>query len=397
MTKDEWYDNLTVNDTLTMKAPNQQDWINLKTVWVTVPQPGPILRITQGIWGMKDFSCTGFLGSVSKTEITFGATYTNCVPSDIGKMVKDDGEDTAVLKDYDNDNKKWWLAGSASITSGSSMTIVNGTGTGTSSGNSSSGGGGAILMGHGLNGASDPPKISLVDSDSGYDTLYLKKFGGEPANLDLGDLTVHGKIQTGGPDLIIDGTHVQITKSNGLNIYVGVEKADDHCLVMGYHADYNIGYMYIYGDPWYSGLTIGNEGTCYFGHGVYPEPGSYMRYLGNWDLWWYDVYTEYLEVMYLPWWAAISDPARLDALKNCRPIVVQEKDGKTREVIDIESMNFLASDDGKGKSWSLNKVSGFLIGVCRDLVIEKEQQEQRIAELEQRLSTLETSANQKPD
>jgi hypothetical protein len=143
---------------------------------------------------MKDFSCTGFLGSVSKTQITFGATYTNCVQSDIGKMVKDDGEDTAVLKDYDNEHKKWWIAGSFSIASGSSMTIVDGQGAGTSSGNSSTGGGGAILMGHGLSDASDPPKITLVDSASGFDKLHLKQLNGSPANLDLGNLIAHGTI-----------------------------------------------------------------------------------------------------------------------------------------------------------------------------------------------------------
>jgi hypothetical protein len=94
---DETYDNVTINDTLTMKAPSphQTYEIKIKTVWVTVPTPGPILRISQGIWGIKDFSCLGFLGSVSKTVVTFGATYTNCVPSDIGKMVKDDGVDTS--------------------------------------------------------------------------------------------------------------------------------------------------------------------------------------------------------------------------------------------------------------------------------------------------------------
>jgi hypothetical protein len=183
MTKDEWYDNLDINDTLTMKAPNQQDWIALKTVWVTYPTPGPILKISQGMWGMKDFSCLGFLGSVSKTVIKFGATYTNCVPTDVGKMVKANGEDTSVLAAYDNvpdeyGKKTWWLAGSASVASGSSMTIVDGQGAGTSSGDSSTGGGGAILM----------------DSAQGHHTLHLKKFDGTPAHLDLGDLTAHGQL-----------------------------------------------------------------------------------------------------------------------------------------------------------------------------------------------------------
>lgn len=198
MTKDEWYDNLTINDTLKMHAPDQQNFIDIKTVWVTVPTAAPILKISQGMWGMKDFSCLGFLGSVSKTTITLGETYTNCIPTDIGKMVKDDGGDTSVLANYDNENKKWYLAGSASVVSGSSMTIVNGTGAGISSGNSTTGGGGAILMGHGLNDASEPPKITLMDSASGFDTLYLKKFGGsDPAHLDIGTISIHGHLGVG--------------------------------------------------------------------------------------------------------------------------------------------------------------------------------------------------------
>jgi hypothetical protein len=70
------------------------------------------------------------------------------------------------------------------------MTIVDGTGAGTSSVDSSTHGGGAILMGHGLGGASDPPKIVLMDSAQGYDTLHLKKTDGLPATLNLGKLEV---------------------------------------------------------------------------------------------------------------------------------------------------------------------------------------------------------------
>jgi hypothetical protein len=269
-------------------------------------------------------------------------------------------------------------------------------------------GGGAVNMGHGWEYYLDPPRINLTDNDyhtlhltagSSYDYVNNVYLGTDSilANLKLEDLNVHGKIITDGQDLIINGTHVQITKSNGLNIYIGVEKANDKCLVTGYHADYNMGYMYIYGDPWYSGFTIGNEGTCYFGHGVYPEPGSSMKYLGDADMWWDYVYTYGLNLWWIQWWPALSDTARLDALKNCKTVVIQEKDGKTREVIDIDSMKFLSSDDSKGKFWSLNKTSGFLMGVCRDLLLEKEKQEQKIAELEQRLTTLETSAIQTAD
>jgi len=71
--------------------------------------------------------------------ITFGATYTNCVPTDIGKMVKDDGTDTGNLLDYDNTAKKWWIRYTSQIASGSAMTITSGTGAGTTNANSTTG------------------------------------------------------------------------------------------------------------------------------------------------------------------------------------------------------------------------------------------------------------------
>jgi hypothetical protein len=66
---------------------------------------------------------------------------------------------------------------------------------GTSSDPAKGYGGGAILMGHGLTGSTDPPKISLTDSGSGYDTLYLRKVNGTtPAHFDVGNLTGHGDV-----------------------------------------------------------------------------------------------------------------------------------------------------------------------------------------------------------
>jgi len=190
------FDNVTINDTLTMKMTDQY-FTRIKNHIFTFPAPPtPILRIDQGVLAFRDLSSLGFLASVSKTEIPFSSTYTNCDPADIGKQVRDDGVTIPiiVLAGYDNVAKKWWLSGSTSVASGSAMTIVNGTGAGTSSGASSVYGGGAIKIGHGLTGATDPPKISLMDSAQGYDTLYLKKFDGTPAHLDLGNLIAHGTI-----------------------------------------------------------------------------------------------------------------------------------------------------------------------------------------------------------
>ncbi len=97
----------------------------------------------------------------------------------------------------------WWLSGSTSVASGSQLTIGttenSGVGAGTSSGDSIVYGGGAIKIGHGLTGPTDPPKISLIDSEQGYDTLYIRKADGTtPAHLDLGDLTVHGDLHVEG-------------------------------------------------------------------------------------------------------------------------------------------------------------------------------------------------------
>lgn len=68
---------------------------------------------------------------------------------------------------------------------------------------------GEIWLGHGRDSSTDIPKIIMMHSGDGYDTLYLKKFGGsDPAHLDLGDLTAHGGItvQKDNPRLVLDTT-----------------------------------------------------------------------------------------------------------------------------------------------------------------------------------------------
>jgi hypothetical protein len=72
------FDNVVINDYLDMKATDQQNWVRLKTFVFTIPSAAPILRIEQGILAFKDLSSLGYLASVSKTEIPFGATYTAC-------------------------------------------------------------------------------------------------------------------------------------------------------------------------------------------------------------------------------------------------------------------------------------------------------------------------------
>lgn len=59
-------------------------------------------------------------------------------------------------------------------------------------------GGGAILIGHGLDGANDPPHIQLTDYaiNSDFGTLYIYKLDSNwnrlHGDLDIGDLTAHG-------------------------------------------------------------------------------------------------------------------------------------------------------------------------------------------------------------
>lgn len=71
--------------------------------------------------------------------VPFGATYTSCVATDIGKMVTDDAANTGNLLAYDNTAKKWWVRWGTTVASGSVMTITGGTGAGTTNAASATG------------------------------------------------------------------------------------------------------------------------------------------------------------------------------------------------------------------------------------------------------------------
>jgi len=65
------------------------------------------------------------------------AGYTDCIPTDIGKMVQDDGGNLGLLVDYDNTRRRWLVdTGGAAVADGSDMTITGGTGVGVADGNS---------------------------------------------------------------------------------------------------------------------------------------------------------------------------------------------------------------------------------------------------------------------
>lgn len=65
-------------------------------------------------------------------KLTFGATYTAAVATDIGKTVQNTGAThTGLLLDYDNTNKFWWIRAVTSVFTAEAVTISGGTGTGT--------------------------------------------------------------------------------------------------------------------------------------------------------------------------------------------------------------------------------------------------------------------------
>ena len=199
------------------------------------------------------------------------------------------------------------------------------------------------------NGSTWSPMGPTSDFEGNFDTLYLRQqlnIGGEwtvttPGNLDLGNLTVHGKIQTGGPDLIIDGQHVQITKWNGLEVIIGISRSNDSSLVIGYNGTDNKAYMQICGDPAYSGLVI--------------HDGGYVT-------------ADYLGCYYLYFYDAMDD---LTLAKQLRSKTVT-MNGVEQEVVDSESASFLLKEkttESEKDYYDLGKTSGFLLGCVKALLM----------------------------
>lgn len=77
----------------------------------------------------------GYLTEIQVLELD---GYTNCIATDIGKMVQDDVVDAGPLLSYDNTAQKWWIrTGSGdAILDNSAMTITGGTGAGAALGDS---------------------------------------------------------------------------------------------------------------------------------------------------------------------------------------------------------------------------------------------------------------------
>ena len=68
--------------------------------------------------------------------LNLAAGYTNCVASDIGKQVEDDGEEIGPLFAYDNAARIWRISSTSVVADASVMSIAGGTGAGIADGNS---------------------------------------------------------------------------------------------------------------------------------------------------------------------------------------------------------------------------------------------------------------------
>jgi len=166
-------------------------WLQLVEDMEYSGEYNPFFRIDQGFWCNKDVFVQGFLGTASRIYVTFGATYTPCVSSDVGKSVYRGENVVGVLSNYDNNTKKWWLVGYYPILSGQSLTIPEGTGAGTTNADwQTQTGGGAVQIGHGLTSPTDPSKIVLSSSELGFDKLYIHDLNGVLAGIAVKDVQI---------------------------------------------------------------------------------------------------------------------------------------------------------------------------------------------------------------
>ena len=136
---------------LTLKLSRENYIARLSSSWSPLEPPAATALAIREI-GLSDGKVIGgaFTGSEindSSLEawtagqiLTLQATgYTNCIPSDIGKQVKDDGTEVGPLLAYNNTTRKWQIQTASTIALGSVMTITGGTGAGTADGASVAG------------------------------------------------------------------------------------------------------------------------------------------------------------------------------------------------------------------------------------------------------------------
>lgn len=109
--------------------------------------------------------------------------YVNCIATDIGKQVKDDGVEVGELVSYNNTTREWQIRASVTIADASTMTITTGTGEGTASGAS-------------LQPIADLVEITKVEYPIGDHPVTLREFEfrGDILTIDLDSVPEDGSV-----------------------------------------------------------------------------------------------------------------------------------------------------------------------------------------------------------
>ena len=332
MVEDGEFLHLTCKPKLTIKAPNGQDYIDLETIMIG---SNPILQISQGIKGLKDLKAYGFLGTSSDPAKGYGggailmgygltSKYTPpCITLTETQMV------IPYANAFPSPSPGSTEVGRLFCRSDEKVLYI-------------------------WSGSSWLPVRSYLEDFLFFDTLFLFKGDGlTPANLELGNLTIHGQCYF---DWLrpLTGYNIGMLRNGVMEILIGEDRADDSCLVVGYHKDINAGYIQLYGDEPYSCITIQDYANVVI------------------TTLWVDNFYEY---------DALDD---LDLLKNysTKRVTLPNSDVEV-DVIDDSSFGFLRENKAAGgTAWSINKSIGFLFGVAKQHLMRTEELEQRVATLE---------------
>lgn len=136
--QDEFDEQATMDDDIPITAATPTEY-TLVNGWFIDEESTKYLKTGS----MKSEGWTHPTNTTGIRMLSFGATYVNCISSDIGKVVVGGSTgDTANLLYFNNTTKKWWVrcvAADDLFDTAESVTITSGTGSGTTSGASASG------------------------------------------------------------------------------------------------------------------------------------------------------------------------------------------------------------------------------------------------------------------
>jgi len=129
---DAFDEQAAMDDTIPMSAQTPTDYTVINSWFLDIGEGSKAYHFLKG----GAIATNGYLNNIQ--VVPFGATYTNCIATDIGKQVKDDTVEIGPLLSYDNTAKKWWVrTGSGTpVLNGSAMLITGGTGAGTTNADS---------------------------------------------------------------------------------------------------------------------------------------------------------------------------------------------------------------------------------------------------------------------